>query len=320
MRFVRPFASRRARVVFKLLAAFGAVALGAVLVRHFAEHGWPLADANLFGVVAAGGLFVGAFAFKAWGWQQLFRREGRPAALVLAAAGGAASVTGLALPGRCDSLVRVAVVRRYPGQRCGLSGVLISLFTLGLIDNAALVPFAAVAAAVSAPTGLVRIAFVVVALTGVLAAVAVLALPRLSAIPRVVRLSVGRSVTAHAAPPRKAVKAWLLVAVSWSLRGAALIVLLDAVSLGSISHALVFLCASAAATALPIAPQGAAAQAGAGAAALGAAGVGASEAVAFAIAAQALLVLAGATIVALALVVHFSARLRLPRPAVALPS
>lgn len=316
MRFLRPFASRPARLVIKVLAALGTIGFAALLARHFAEHGWPLAEANLPGVLAAGGLFVAAFAFKAWGWQQLFSRDARPTALVLAAAGGAASVTGLALPGRCDSLVRIAVVRRYRGESGGLSSVLISLFTLGLIDNAAFVPFAAVAAAFAAPSGLVRLAFFVVACTGLLAAAAVLALPRLAAIRHVVRFRLGGRLTAHAASPRRAFKAWLLVVVSWTLRGAALLVLLDAVALGSFSHALVFLCASAAATALPIAPQGAAAQAGAGAAVLGAAGVGASQAVAFAIAAQALLVLAGATIVALALLVHFSARLRPARAAV----
>jgi hypothetical protein len=320
MRFLRPFASRRARVVLKVLAAAGTVALGALLAWHFAEHGWPLAGAKVPGVLAAGGLFVAAFAFKAWGWQQLFNREARPTALVLAAAGGAASVTGLALPGRCDTLVRIAVVRRYRGKRGGLGSVLVSLFTLGLIDNAALVPFAAVAAAFAAPSGLVRLAFIVVACAGLLAAVAVHALPRLSAMRHVVRFRLGGKLAAHAASPRRALKAWLFVVVSWTLRGAALLFLLDAVALGgSFSHALVFLCASAAATALPIAPQGAAAQAGAGAAVLGAAGVSVSQAVAFAIAAQALLVLAGATIIALALLVHFSARLLPGRAAASVP-
>jgi hypothetical protein len=313
MRLVRLFHSRCLLAALNVAAAAGALALGVLLTRHFASAGWPFEEAKLSSVAVAGALFIGAFAFKAWGWQQLFSAEARPTAMSLAAAGGAASVTGLALPGRCDSVVRVAVVRRYPGQRCGLSGVLVSLFTLGLIDNAALVPFAGVAAGVAAPTGLVRAAFALVASAGLVAAAFVLALPRLSARRRVARFRLGRWAADHAAPPRKAAKAWLLVLLSWTLRGAALLVLLHALALGgSFSRALAFLCASAAATALPIAPQGAAAQAGAGAAVLGLAGVGTSQAIAFAIAAQALVVLAGATMLALAVLVHFSRRLRAP--------
>ena len=311
MRALRLFHSPRLRAVAHVAFAAGGLAMAFVIARHLAAHGWPFAGASIPGVVAAGVLFLAAFAFKAWGWQQLFSDEARPTAVSLAAAGGAASVTGVALPGRCDSLVRVTVVRRFSGQDCGLSRVLISLFTLGLVDNAALVPFAAVAAAVAAPNGLARIAFVGVAAAGLIAAIGVVVLPRVSGMRRVVRFRAGRWAAAHAAPPRKAAKAWLLVLVSWTLRGTALLVLLDALALGgSISHALVFLCASAAATALPITPHGAAAQAGAGAAVLGAAGISTSHAIGFAIAAQALGMLAGATILVLALVVHFSRRVR----------
>ncbi len=314
MRLLRLFAARPVRVAFHVLGLLAALGVGVLVTRHFAEHGWPFADAEPLGVLAAGGLFLGAFAFKAWGWQRLFHPETRPTVLALATAGGAASMTGIALPGRCDSLVRIAVVRRYPGQRCGLSGVVFSLFVLGLIDNAALVPFAGVAAVVAAPSALVRAALLVVAGGGVLAALFVLTLPRLAGVRRVVRFRVGRWVTAHAAPRRDVVRAWCLVAASWTLRGAAIAVLLDALAIGfSIPLALLFLCASAAATALPISPQGAAAQAGAGAAVLVVAGLGGSEAMAFAIAVQALFVLAGTAMVGLALVVHLSACVPLPR-------
>jgi hypothetical protein len=76
--------------------------------------------------------------------------------MALAAAGGAASVTGIALPGRFDELVRVAVVRRYPGSCAGVGGVCLSLLLLGLIDSAALAPLAALSAGVVATTGLFR--------------------------------------------------------------------------------------------------------------------------------------------------------------------
>ena len=321
MAFLRVFASRRARVAFNVVSLAVGLVIAILLTRHFVEHGWPLAQAEVLGVVAAAALFVAAFVFKAWGWQRLFIADARPPAIALGAAGGAASVTGLALPGRFDEVVRVAVVRRYRGRHGGIGGVLLSLFALGLIDNAALVPFAAVAAGIAAPTGLVRAGLLLVAFAGVLAALVVLALPRLSAIRRVVRYRLGRWLGAHAAPPRQTVTAWALVLVSWTLRAVALVILLDALALGfSIPLALVFLCASAAAAAVPIAPQGAVAQAGAGAAVLMAAGVGASQAVAFAIAAQALIVFAGAIMVALALVAHASSRVSLAwRPALLQP-
>src|SRR5215213_5887012 len=245
MRALRLISSQRLRMLAHMAAAAGALALGVFVARHVAAHGWPFAGAYVPGVVAAGLLFTIAAAFKAWAWQQLFRDGARPTAMSLAAAGGAASVSGLALPGRCDSVVRVAVVRRYPGQACGLGGVLVSLFTLGMIDHAALVPFAAVAAAVAAPTGLAQVAFAAVAVGGLLAAVGVLVLPRVSTTRHAVRFKVGRWATVHAAPPRKAARAWLLVLVSWTLRTAGLFLLLDALSLGgSVSRALVFLCAS----------------------------------------------------------------------------
>ena len=85
------------------------------------------------------------------------------------------------------------------------------------------------------------------------------------------------------------------------LRAVALYLLFFALGLeASFVLALLFLCASAASAALPVAPAGAVTQAGAGAAVLALAGFGASRAVAFAVAAQGLIVLAGAAVVLLA--------------------
>jgi hypothetical protein len=81
-------------------------------VRHFQRHGWPLRHANVLLVLAASGLFLAAYGFKAFGWRRLFARSERPSSLTLAAAGGAAAVTGIALPGRFDEAVRIGVVRR----------------------------------------------------------------------------------------------------------------------------------------------------------------------------------------------------------------
>jgi|SRR5579872_3860446 len=301
MSLLRICGSRRARLAFNVTSALIAIAVGILTARHFIANGWPLGHAKVLGVLAAGGLFLAAYGFKAWGWSRLFHHSDRPATLGLAAAGGAASVTGLALPGRTDEVVRISVVRRFPGKRVGMSSIVLSLFLLGLVDNAALAPLAGVAAGISTPNMLVRAGLIVVAVAGVLAAGVVVFLPRIARTLRLERFRFVRWVVEHTATPKDAVRAWALVSISWILRGLAVLVLLDALSLGaSIPLALGFLCASAAAAALPIAPAGAVAQAGAGAGVLAAAGMHVSQAAAFAVAAQGMVSLAGATALVLA--------------------
>src|SRR5438034_10164063 len=108
--------SRRVRIGVNAVFITGALAAAALTILHFVHSGWPLANADPLLVIAAGILFLFAYAFKAWGWQRLFPEGERPEALTLAAAGGAASVGGVALPGRFDEAIRVAVVRRGPGK------------------------------------------------------------------------------------------------------------------------------------------------------------------------------------------------------------
>jgi uncharacterized membrane protein YbhN (UPF0104 family) len=282
-----------------LLAVVFALVVGGLVVRHFARNGWPIHHANVWLVLLAAGIFLAAYGFKAWGWQQLFHRERRPAMLTLAAAGGAASVGGIALPGRFDELLRIAVVRRCRRSKASLGAVALSLFLLGLIDSAALVPLASVAAGVTDVSGVARAALILVAVAGVVAAGFVLALPRLARLRWLARFRIAHWMGEHATSPRDAVAAWAAVAVSWSLRGLALFVLLGALGLRtSFALALAFLCASSASAVLPIAPAGAATQAGAGAAILVAAGMQVDEAIAFGVAAQGLVMAAGAVYVA----------------------
>src|ERR671931_160250 len=87
------------------------------------------------GVLAAAFLLA-TFAFKALGWQRVFRAYERPRSLVLATATGAAAVSGLALPGRFDDAVRVAILRRMPGPRIPVRTLLLSLLLPGMIDAA----------------------------------------------------------------------------------------------------------------------------------------------------------------------------------------
>jgi hypothetical protein len=267
--------------------------------RHFMRSGWPLHHADPVLVGASAVLFFIAYAFKAWGWQRLFAAHERPSSSALAFAGGAACVGGIALPGRIDDAVRIAIVKRFPGTRCGLGTVGLSLLVLGMLDNAALTPMASVAA-VSSSSMLVRAGFLVVAVAGVLAALVVAFLPILARRERVTRYRVGRWLASHTHCTKEALAAWLFVSVSWGLRGTAVFLLLNALSLkGSFALALAFLCASAASAALPIAPAGAATQAGAGAAILMASGMKGTEALAFSVAAQALVIVTGAAVMLL---------------------
>ena len=305
--YLRLFGTRRASIVFNILSGVIAIGVGTLTARHFVANGWPLGHAKVLGVLAAGGLFLAAFGFKAWGWQRLFRKDERPGTLALACAGGAATVTGLALPGRADEVVRVSVVRRFPSRGAGIGSICLSLFLLGLIDNAALTPLAAVTAGIAAPTTFVQVGLIVVAVAGVLAGSFVFFLPQLVCHRRVERFKFVLWLAEHAAPRKETAKAWTLVAFSWALRVAAVFVLLDALSVRtSIPLAMGFLCASASAAALPIAPAGGVAQAGAGAALLVSGGIHASEAAAFAVAAQGMIVLAGAGVLVLSTTMHLA--------------
>ena len=249
------------------------------------------------------------YAFKAYGWQRLFLPQERPGSLALAAASGAASVLGAALPGRIDDAVRVAVVRRYQGSCAGVGALCLSLFMLGLIDTVALMPLASAAALTSDASLPVRIGLTVVALAGLGAAAVVLALPRLTRNGRLVRFRLSRWLGERAAPPGDAWRAGIFVLLSWGVRAVGVFLLLGAVGPGlSFPLAIAFLCAAAASGALPVAPAGAATQAGAGAAILAASGIGTSEAIAFAVTVQVLMIAAGAAVVLFALGWHGARR------------
>jgi Lysylphosphatidylglycerol synthase TM region len=209
---------------------------------------------------------------------------------------------GVVLPGRFDDAMRVAVVRRSPGCPAGVCALCLSLFMLGLIDSAALAPLAFVGA-VSPGVGVgVRSGLAVVAVGGVAAAAVILAMPRLAASRKAVRFRVGRWLSTRTTSMRSASQAWALVSACWLIRAVAIFVLLGTLGVGfSFTLALLFLCAGAAAAALPIGPAGAATQVGAGAAVLIASGVGPSQALGVAVSVAALGVLSGTAILLFAL-------------------
>ena len=309
----RLLSNRKFQILFN--GGFGLLLLGVayVSVRHFVRNGWPLHHADPVLVAGAALLYLAAYVFKAWGWQRLFHVSERPAAGALAFAGGAACVGGIALPGRIDDAIRIAVVKRYPGTKTGLGALGLSLIVLGMLDNAALTPLASVAAADAHSWG-VRAGFAVVAAAGVAAAVVVALLPKLVGWHRVARFRAGRWLSGHVHCTKEAWAALLLISVSWSLRGTAIFLLLNALAVpGSFALALAFLCASAASAALPIAPAGAATQAGAGAAVLALSGVPTAQAIAFSVAAQALVIVTGAAVILLLASWQIGLRLRRTR-------
>jgi uncharacterized membrane protein YbhN (UPF0104 family) len=299
------------RRLLNCVFVLAALAIAGLAARHYAHAGWPLHRANPWLIALAALIFLGAYTAKAWGWQHLFRAENKPAVVTLAAAGGAAAVGGIALPGRCDEVIRVAVVRRCRRRRASIGAVALSLFLLGLLDAAALTPLSATAAGVAHVDGWLRAGLIVVSVAGVLAAGLVAALPRLAGLRPVARFRLARFVGEHATPPREAAWALLGVAVSWVLRALATYVLLAALGLSTdFALALAFVCASSASAVLPVAPAGAVVQAGAGAAILVAAGIHSDQAVAFGIAAQALTIAAGAAFVLVLGAWHAQGRLQ----------
>jgi hypothetical protein len=289
--------SKRGRLAVSL--GFAALTTGvlAVVGRSLVHSGWPLAHGNPALVAAAGLLFALAYGFKAYGWRRLFRTTERPGPLALAAAGGGASLMGIALPGRFDEMVRIAIVRRYPGCPVGVRGLCLSLVTLGLLDTVALAPFALAAAAFPGNPPAVRAGFIVVGLGGIGAAAVILLLPRVSAATRLARFRLVSWLAPRATPWREAVRAWGLVLASWLVRAAAIFLLLATFGIAlSVPLAIMFICAGAASAAIPIGPAGAATQVAAGTTLLVVSGVDAPKALGFALAAQALLIFSGGAI------------------------
>jgi len=294
---VRLRGSRRGRWGLGLGYGLVAIALALLAIRHFARAGWPLTGARPGLLIGAGILLLLAQALKALGWGRLFGVDERPSPLALAAGNGGAALIGMVLPGRFDDAMRIAVVRRYPGCPAGIRVLCLSLVMLGLIDSVALAPLALIAAVLPGVGWGVRAGLVIVVAAGLLAGVLILALPRLAAAKHFLRFRLGRWVGPRTTSHGLAVQAWALVSACWYVRAIAFFLLLGGLGVRfSVPLALLFLCAGAAAAALPIGPAGAATQIGAGAAALVAAGIGTSQALAAALAVGALGVLSGAAV------------------------
>jgi Lysylphosphatidylglycerol synthase TM region len=289
--------SSSSRLVLTAGSGLVALVLAVVAARHLVENLWSLSFGHLSLLVAAALLSLLGYAFKAHGWRLLFATHERPRFLALAAANGGASITALALPGRFDDVVRIAIVRSFRGCPAGVRTICLSLFMLGLIDSVALAPFALAAAFLPGHSLAVRLGLAFLAIVGFAAGALILALPRLAASRRLLRFRLGRWLHPRTTSLRDASQAWALVSACWLTRVLGLLLLLGALGIGfSLTLALLVLCTSSAAAALPVGPGGTAMQAGAGAAVLIASGVGVSDAVAVAVAVQTLAMLVGGSI------------------------
>jgi uncharacterized membrane protein YbhN (UPF0104 family) len=313
--------SRRRRILVTALSAVFALGLAAVAARYFAETSWPLFRAHPGLLVAAASLSVLGYALKALAWRQLVAANERPSALTLAAANGGASVSGLALPGRFDDVVRIAIVRRFRRCPAGVQTLCLSLGMLGLVDAAALAPLAVAGTLLPGQTLVARLGLALLAAIGLVAASLVFALPRLARGRRLLRFRFGRWLSSRTTSLGDASIAWGLASAAWLVRTAAVVVLLGALGVEfSFALAILYLCASSAAAGLPIGPGGTATQAGAGAAVLIASGVGVPAAVGVAVAVQLLGILVGASIFVCAAAWRSGSRLgswnRRPQPAV----
>jgi hypothetical protein len=197
--------------------------------------------------------------------------------------------------------MRIAVVRRYPGCPAGVRVLCLSLVMLGLIDSVALAPLALAGAALPHVGAGVRVGLAIVGAGGVAAAVLILAMPRLAVHRRTARFRLGRWLSTRATSPRRASEAWLLVSGCWIARALACFLVLGALGVGySLPLALLFLCAGAAAAALPVGLAGAATQVGAGGTVLVATGVGATQALHVALSIGVLGVLTGTAVLVVA--------------------
>jgi hypothetical protein len=117
------------------------------------------------------------------------------------------------------------------------------------------------------------------------------------------RHRLGRWVNPRTTSLRRAAEAWTLVSACWLVRAVAFFLVLGTLGVGySVPLALLFLCAGAAAAALPVGLAGAATQIGAGGAALVATGVSGSDAIRVAVSIGVLGVLTGTAVLVTAIV------------------
>jgi hypothetical protein len=265
-----------------------ALAVAVLAARLFAGASLPLSNGSPRLLATVGLLLLSGYALKVLAWRRLFATEERPHALALVAANAGASIFGFVLPARLADVLRIAIVRRSPSCPAGVRSLCLSLVMLGLIDGAALAPFALAAAAFPGNAVGMRAGLALVAGGGLASTALLVVLPRLATSRRLLRYRAGRWLSPRQSSFRSTSGIAGLLSICWLVRIAAVMLLLSALGVSvSFPLAVLFLCAGKAAGALP------GGQAGAGGAVLIASGVGGARALDVAVSGQALGILCG---------------------------
>jgi hypothetical protein len=281
--------------------AFCVLSLAAcfLVARRLTSASWPLQQAEVDFVAAAGAAYLASFGFRALGWQRVFPSRQRPDYARCLAACGASAASGTVLPFRLDYVVKIALLRQLRGIRLGLDTIVLSIVTLGMVDAVAMLPLAIVAIATSGALFLAPLTVVILfclSCTGIL-----IAGPRFVRLPVLRRwrltTTICRRVGESATVTRSTFVAGGFLFCCWTSRALGSVCLLMALGAGfSPTLALVVLCLAAAAAILPITAGGAVANMSATAAILFALGASKDVAINFALASGMLLTLAALTV------------------------
>jgi len=277
-----------AGISFCLLAFIACILVG----QRLTNTSWPLQQAHLDLVVAAGAAYLASFVLRALGWQRLFPRGQRPDRTRCLAACGAAAASGFVLPFRLDYVVKISMMRRLGGVKLGREAIILSIISLGLVDAVAMFPLAIAAIATSG--AIFRAPLIVVLLFCLGCIGALTAGPRLLRLPLISRSerlqAICTRVSDNAAVTRSTFSAGGFLFGCWTTRALGNALLLSALGVGfSPTFALVILCMAAAASILPITAGGAIVSIGATSGVLLALGVGRAAAVNFSLASGLLL-------------------------------
>src|SRR4051794_41859061 len=81
--------SRKGKITLNVSSAVLGIGVAVLAARHFAETGWPLANADFQLVAAAGGFFPLSHPFQGFGWAPFFSPPPRPPKKGPPAPGGA---------------------------------------------------------------------------------------------------------------------------------------------------------------------------------------------------------------------------------------
>ena len=258
-----------------------------LVARHVTSASWPLEDARIAFVLAAGVAYAAAYGFRALGWQYVFPGRDRPDAARCLAACGAGGASTAVLPFRLDYLVKIETVRRLSGTTLGIDTIVLSILVLGIVDAVALLPLS-ISAFATVGDGF-RFPLALVVLFGLGCLAVLLAGSRLARLPLVRRSRRAVAVCGRVAETTTisrstlAAGAWLFAGwVARILGGSCLLVALGASF--SPLFVLVVLCMAGMMSVVPITAGGGVATVGATAAVLLALGVSRDVAINFSLA------------------------------------